>query len=123
MSFEDFFQVEILLRSGVEPVYSLLNLIHFRMYALTFPWEIAEIAIIIWLAFLSLLSPLETPVSLAADYSKYPRIVAGRTSKWLEYPRDSNTHSSRDSSAKTIQHFRANPASYAGQGNACRLFQ
>ena len=47
MSFEDFFQVEILLRSGVEPVYSLLNLIHFRMYALTFPWEIAEIAIII----------------------------------------------------------------------------
>ena len=37
MSFKDFFQVEILLWSGVEPVYSLLNLIHFHMNALTYP--------------------------------------------------------------------------------------
>ena len=37
MPFEDFFQAEILLRSGVEPVYSLLNFIHFHMNALTFP--------------------------------------------------------------------------------------
>ena len=35
MSFEDFFQAEILLWSGVEPVYSLLNLIHFNVDALT----------------------------------------------------------------------------------------
>ena len=47
MSFDDFFQAEILLWSGVEPVYSLLNLIHFHMNALTFPWEIEEILIII----------------------------------------------------------------------------
>ena len=47
MSFEDFFQVEILLWSGVQPVYSLLNLIHFHVNALTFPLEIEEILIII----------------------------------------------------------------------------
>ena len=46
MSFDDFFQAEMLLWSGVEPVYSLLYLIHFHMYALTFPWEIVEIAIL-----------------------------------------------------------------------------
>ena len=51
VSFEDFFQAEILLWSGVEPVYSLLNLIHFHMNTLTFPWEIEEIFIVIWLAF------------------------------------------------------------------------
>ena len=32
---------------GVELVYSLLNLIHFHMNTLTFPWEIEEILIII----------------------------------------------------------------------------
>ena len=47
MSFKDFFQAEILLGSGVEPVYTLLNLIHFHMNALTFPWEIVEILIVI----------------------------------------------------------------------------
>ena len=47
MSFEDFFQVEIILPSGVEPVYSLLNLIHFHMNTITFPREIEEILIII----------------------------------------------------------------------------
>ena len=47
MSFEDFFQAKILLWSGVEPVYSLLNLIHFHMNALTYPWEIVKISIII----------------------------------------------------------------------------
>ena len=43
MSFEDFFQAEILIIvewSGVEPIYSLLNLIHFHMNALTLRWEI-----------------------------------------------------------------------------------
>ena len=71
MRSEDFFQAEIFLWSGVEAVYSLLNLIHFHMNALTFPWKIL-------ISVLLLLSQLETPVSLAADYSKYPRIVAGR---------------------------------------------
>ena len=66
-----FLSREILLWSGVEAVYSLLNLIHFHMNALTFPWKIL-------ISVLLLLSQLETPVSLAADYSKYPRIVAGR---------------------------------------------
>ena len=33
--------------SGVELVYSLLNLIHFHMNTLMFPWEIEEILIII----------------------------------------------------------------------------
>ena len=47
MSFEDFFQVEIILPSGVEPVYSLLNLIHFHMNTITFPREIEELLIII----------------------------------------------------------------------------
>ena len=47
MSFEDFFETEILLWSGVEPVYSLLNLIHFHMNTLTFPREIEEILIMI----------------------------------------------------------------------------
>ena len=47
MSFEDFFQAEILLWGGVEPVYSLLKLIHFHMKTLTFPWEIEEILIMI----------------------------------------------------------------------------
>ena len=47
MSFEDFFQAKIFLWSGVEPVYSLLNLIHFHMNALTYPWEIVKISIII----------------------------------------------------------------------------
>ena len=46
--FEDFFQAEILLCSDrVALVYSLLNLIHFHMNTLTFPWEIEEILIII----------------------------------------------------------------------------
>ena len=79
MSFEDFFQAEILFWSGVEPVYNLLNLIHFHMYALTFSWEIVEVAYHLT-GVLPLLSQLETPVSLAVDYSKYPRIEAGRTS-------------------------------------------
>ena len=47
MSFEDFFQAEIFFWSGVEPVYSLQNLIHFDMNTLTFPWETEEILIII----------------------------------------------------------------------------
>ena len=71
MRSEDFFQAEILLWSGVEAVYSSVNLIHFHMNTLIFPWKIL---IRIWL----LLSLLETPVSLATDYAKYPRIVAGR---------------------------------------------
>ena len=69
MQSEDFFQAEILFWSGVEAVYSSLNLIHFHMNTLIFPWKIL---------ILLLLSLLETPVSLATDYSKYPRIVAGR---------------------------------------------
>ena len=68
---EDFFQAEILLWSGVEAVYSSLNLIHFHMNTLIFPWKIL-------ISVLLLLSLLETPVSLATDYAKYPRIVAGR---------------------------------------------
>ena len=56
MSFEDFFQAEILLRSGVEPFYTLLNLIHFHMNAPTFRWEIVEILIAIWLAFFCFLA-------------------------------------------------------------------
>ena len=71
MRSEDFFQAEILLWSGVEAVYSSLNLIHFHMNTLIFPWKIL-------ISVLLLLSLLETPVSLAKDYSKYPRIVAGR---------------------------------------------
>ena len=50
--FEDFFRAEILLCSDRGAlVYSLLNLIHFHMNTLTFPWEIEEIIIliIIWL--------------------------------------------------------------------------
>ena len=88
MSFEDFFQAEILLWSDwVALVYSLLNLIPFHMNTLTFPWEIEKILIIIILiGVLSLLSQLETPVSLAVDYSKYLGIVTGGTSNWLEYP-------------------------------------
>ena len=85
MSFEDFFQAEILLWSGVELVYSLLNLIHFHMNTLTFPWEIEENDINYHLiGVLSLLSQLETPVSLAVEFSEYPGIVAGGTSDWLE---------------------------------------
>ena len=82
MSFEDFFQAEIVLWwSGVELVYSLLNLIHFHMNTLTFPWEIEENDINYRLiGVLSLFSQLETPVSLPVDYSKYPGIVAGGTS-------------------------------------------
>ena len=71
MRSEDFFQAEILLWSGVEAVYSSLNLIHFHMNTLIFPWKIL-------ISVLLLLSLLETPVSLATDYAKYPRIVAGR---------------------------------------------
>ena len=71
MQSEDFFQAEILLWSGVKAVYSSLNLIHFHMNTLIFPWKIL-------ISVLLLLSLLETPVSLATDYSKYPRIVAGR---------------------------------------------
>ena len=111
MSFKDFFQAEILLGSGVEPVYTLPNLIHFHMNALTFPWEIVEISIVIWLAlFLFLLSQLETSVSLAVDYSKYPGIMwqAG-----LQI--DLYTHPSCSSAAKTTtQHSYANPAIYTG---------
>ena len=51
---------------------------YFHVNALTFPWEIEEISVIIW--FFILLSQLETSVGLVADYSKYPRIVAGRNS-------------------------------------------
>ena len=47
--FEDFFEAEILWSDRVVLVYSLLNLIHFHMNTLTFPWEIEEILIIIWL--------------------------------------------------------------------------
>ena len=85
MSLEDFFQAQILLRSGA-CFNSLVNVISFPhiMNALTFLWEIVEISIIIWSAFYHF-SELETPVSLATDYSKYPRIVAGRTSNWLVY--------------------------------------
>ena len=86
MPFEDFFQAEILLRSGVEPVYSLLNLIHFHMNALRRDINYHLIGI------LSLLNLLETPISLAVDYSKYPRIVAGRTSNWHVYPPFSRHH-------------------------------
>ena len=83
MSFEDFFQAEILLWSGVEPVYSLLNLIHFHMNALTLtnsPLGDRRDINYHLIGVLSLLGQLETRVSLAAAYSKYPRIVAGGTS-------------------------------------------
>ena len=72
----------------MEPVYSLLNLIHFHMKALTltnFPMGDRRDINYHLIGVLSLLSQLETPVSLAADYSKYPRIVAGGTSNWPVY--------------------------------------
>ena len=88
MSFEDFFQAEILLWSGVEPVYILLNLIHFHMNALTltnFPLGDRRDINYHLIGVLSLLGQLETCVSLAAAYSKYPRIVRGGTSNWPVY--------------------------------------
>ena len=81
MSFEDFFQVEIILWGGVELVYSMLNLIHFHIHehtnvSLRDRRDINNHLI----GVLSLLSQLGTPVSVAVDYSKHPGIVAGRTS-------------------------------------------
>ena len=51
-------------------------LFHFHMNALTFSWEIVELSDINY-HLIGVLSPLETPVSLVTDYSKYLRIVAG----------------------------------------------
>ena len=47
-------------------------LFNFHISVQTFPREIVEI-----LGLLSFLGKLETPISLVADYSNYPRIVAG----------------------------------------------
>ena len=56
-------------------------LFYFHVNALTFPREVEEISVIVCLFILP--SQLETSVRLVVDYSKYPRIVAGRISNWL----------------------------------------
>ena len=83
MSFEDFFQAEILLWSGVEWSGAGLSLAKLH----SFPHVLTNVQMgdsrdsnYHLIGVLSPLSLLETPVSLAADCSKYPRIVAGGTS-------------------------------------------
>ena len=83
MSFEDFFQAEILLWSGVEWSGAGLSLAKFDSFphVLTnFQMGESRDSNYHLIGVLSPLKQLETPVSLAADCSKYPRIVAGGTS-------------------------------------------
>ena len=80
MSFKDFFQAEILLGSGVEPVYTLAKFDSFPHERANFPLGDSRDINCHLIGVLLLLSQLETSVSLAVDYSKYPRIVAGGTS-------------------------------------------
>ena len=60
---------------------------------------------------IGVLSPLETPVSLVTDFSKYLRIVAGGISNWLGGGRGVRTLLEAPPPKK---HSHANPASYAG---------
>ena len=108
MSFKDFFQAEILLGSGVEPVYTLGKFDSFPHERTNFPLGDSRDINCHLIGVLLLLSQLETSVSLAVDYSKYPRIVAGG----LQI--DLYTHPSCGSAAKTTQHSHANPAIYTG---------
>ena len=84
--FEDFFEAEILWSDRVALVYSLLNSIHFHMNRVNFSLGDRRDINYHLIGVLSLLSQLETPISLAVDYSKYPGIVSGGNSNWLEYP-------------------------------------
>ena len=82
MSFKDFFQAEILLGSGVEPVYTLGKCDSFPHERANFPLGDSRDINCHLIGVLLLLSQLETSVSLAVNYSKFPRIVAGGTSNW-----------------------------------------
>ena len=71
MSFKDFFQAEILLGSGVEPVYTLGKFDSFPHECTNFPLGDSRDINCRLIGVLLLLSQLETSVSLAVDYSKY----------------------------------------------------
>ena len=79
------------------------------MKTLNFPWVLGEILMrpihYHLIGVLSLLSQLQTPVSLVADYSKYPRSVAGGISNCLV--------STLPADPPPKQYFHANPARYA----------
>ena len=83
MSFEDFFQAEILSWSAA--CLQLAKFDSFPHECTNFPLGDSRDINYHLLVILSLLSQLETPLSLAADYSNYPRIVGGRTNL-LVYP-------------------------------------
>ena len=78
MSFEDFFQAEILLWSGAG--LSLAKFDSLPHVLTNFQVGGSRNSNYHLMGVLSPLSQLETPESLAADYSKYPGIVAGGTS-------------------------------------------
>ena len=66
---------------GVEPVYSLLNLIHFHMNTLTFPWETEGISIIIWLARFIASQPIRNSRKPGCGLFKIPRNCGRRDFK------------------------------------------
>ena len=73
-------QAEILLGSGVERVYTLAKFDSFPHESTNFPLGDSRDINCHLIGILLLLSQLETSVSLAVNYSKFPRIVAGGTS-------------------------------------------
>ena len=80
MSFKDFFQAQILLRSGACLELAKCDFISTYHECTNFPLGDSRDINYHLIGVLSLLSQLETPVSLPVDYSKYPRIVSGGTS-------------------------------------------
>ena len=73
-------------KNGFRGFLSSANLVEWSLFIsfprerTNFPWEDINCHSI---GILVLLSQLETSVRLVADYSKYPRTVAGGISKWL----------------------------------------